>query len=135
MGAWHRVRGEVWQRSVGCVERESSGRVDGDVNLDALVEVRRESGSVCKLMYTRARRGNLLKLSEPCSRKLLAFLRDVNPETAFSADGTGALDGEPDEIGSVARWRQVDVVVAARDVWGTSIGQGEQVDRLNGLEV
>ncbi len=60
--------------------------------------------------------------------EVFALLRDVDPQAALTANGTGALNGKTDDVGRVSRRRKVNV--AARNIRMTSIVQGKRVHHL-----
>ena len=75
---------------------------------------------------------DLLVLGVVLAHELLALGRDVHPETAFTADGAGALNDEADLVGRiVGRW-QVDVLAA--HVRRAVISERQKVDGLRLLQ-
>lgn len=76
----------------------------------------------------------LLVLLEAGSAEGVALCRQVDPETAMSAYGAGTLNGEAEGVGGLGGWGKVDVVVVARNVGGTLVGEREEVERLGAFE-
>ncbi len=70
-----------------------------------------------------------LELMERMTIELLTLPWDVDPQAAFTADGTRALNCKANNVGRLGWRRQVDVT--SRDVGMTSIIQGEAVDLLS----
>lgn len=63
--------------------------------------------------------------------KILALLRDVDPQASLAADSASSLDRESYGVRRTW-WRQIDICWTPGDVWGAGLVESEEVDFSTG---